>query len=99
MADLESKRCFACLQTKPTPEFNRDKSRRDGLQPKCRDCQKRLQKSDAGASGRANQYRQNNPEAEAWLNLKFGKVRAANVAAQITKFFTYIQETSNVIRF
>lgn len=34
----QPKRCFACLTKKHAKEFSRDRSRRDGLQPKCKAC-------------------------------------------------------------
>ncbi len=36
------KRCSSCRETKPLSAFNRDRSRKDGRQPYCRDCQHRL---------------------------------------------------------
>lgn len=33
--------CPVCSQTKSVSDFNRNKSKKDGLQTRCRDCQKR----------------------------------------------------------
>lgn len=33
------KRCSRCKQEKPVTEFQKDRSRKDGLQPRCRECQ------------------------------------------------------------
>ena len=37
------KTCPACKQTKPTPEFGKNRARRDGLQIYCRPCTKEVQ--------------------------------------------------------
>lgn len=38
--DLAAKRCSVCAVTRPTTEFYRDRHRRDGLMPRCRQCDK-----------------------------------------------------------
>jgi hypothetical protein len=35
---MEMKQCSKCKETKPTTEFYKNRSRRDGLQGRCRDC-------------------------------------------------------------
>lgn len=35
-----TKHCYGCSITKPTTEFSKSKSMKDGLQPKCKDCNK-----------------------------------------------------------
>jgi cytochrome c553 len=42
------KRCFACKMAKPTSQFSKDKSRSDGLQPKCKACYSVYKASRAG---------------------------------------------------
>jgi hypothetical protein len=35
---VETKRCSACKRERPAGDFQRDRSRRDGLQAACREC-------------------------------------------------------------
>ena len=44
----DTKICCMCKETKPREEFNKDRSRKDGLDPRCKACKK--------------QWRQENPE-------------------------------------
>jgi hypothetical protein len=46
------KQCSKCKQLKPESEFGKDRSRADGLQPRCKECKKQLGK----------QWREANPE-------------------------------------
>ena len=39
---IDIKRCGACGEVKPHAEFNRNATRRDGLQKQCRPCQRKM---------------------------------------------------------
>lgn len=41
------KRCYACGKWKPVDQFSRDRTRKDGLDPKCRACQAAYRKANA----------------------------------------------------
>lgn len=43
---IETKICYRCLVSKPTTAFNRNRSKRDGLQAACRSCDKLLHKTN-----------------------------------------------------
>lgn len=38
MSDITTKRCSGCGAEKPTTEFGKDRSRKDGLEPRCKSC-------------------------------------------------------------
>ena len=40
------KRCFACKETKDAKLFNKNKGKKDGLQSRCKKCQKEYHKRD-----------------------------------------------------
>ena len=46
--EIISKRCPQCKQIKPLSEFNKDRSRKDGLQAYCKSCLKAYQQSEKG---------------------------------------------------
>ena len=43
--DTETKRCSNCRAEKPTAEFGRDRSRKDGLEPRCKSCRAEIQRA------------------------------------------------------
>lgn len=56
------KRCTTCVLEKPLDQFNRNAGRRDGLQSKCRECQRawyRAYYQDADSPERARVLRSN----------------------------------------
>jgi ribosomal protein S27AE len=72
----DTKRCTACKERKPLSAFNRDRSRGDGLQPKCRQC-------DRDASRRASQRNPKTRRAKerAWRRRNPQKVKAHSAVA------------------
>lgn len=46
--DQQQKRCGRCQTTKPPEEFNKNSAKKDGLQERCRDCQKLHYESNDG---------------------------------------------------
>jgi hypothetical protein len=61
------KRCTACFTEKSLDQFNSDKSRRDSLSPKCRECfrsynRKRYANNAERIKAQVKEYRINNPE-------------------------------------
>ena len=42
--DIATKRCTRCSEQKPIDEFNKDRRQPDGLQSKCRSCQKEVRR-------------------------------------------------------
>lgn len=66
------KRCTKCKATKPTAEFSYDKSRWDGLNARCRECDKEiLRKRDNARFDRAKRQR------HGWKDIVRSKVHAA----------------------
>ena len=62
------KRCGMCKQTKDESEFNKDRSAKDGLDYRCRECSKEYsrehyQKNREVVMKKQKEYRQNNREA------------------------------------
>lgn len=60
------KRCFTCGETKPRDAFRRDASKRDGLDPNCRDCSNARQRArrladPEGAREQQRQWRRDHP--------------------------------------
>lgn len=53
MADLATKFCPICEQSKPVSEFNRNRTRKDGLQHACRPCQNQRRAEDERRNPRA----------------------------------------------
>lgn len=62
MEDIKTKVCRKCGETKPTTEFYRNKNAKDGLQPICKDCDKkgvreRVLKNPESRAAYQKQYR------------------------------------------
>jgi len=60
------KRCFACQKSKNKSEFNKNSSRKDGLQSRCRECDKKRAKeiyhNDPNGAKKANTRKKRNAE-------------------------------------
>jgi len=60
---MGQKKCGKCNQVKDTSDFNRDKSRKDGLQPSCKDCLKAYRDANKHKAKAYNvRYRKENQE-------------------------------------
>jgi hypothetical protein len=81
---MEEKVCFACKVSRPLTDFYKDRSRADGLQPRCKICCKHYEETNKqrilarakvyyrthGAIGRKpNHYLSNTPEHKVWRNI------------------------------
>ena len=73
---IEYKWCYKCKQWKPLSEFSKDKTRKDGLQPYCKECNKRYMK----------QYYVDNAEARRQYSKQY---HAANRDEHIEKMKQY----------
>lgn len=60
---MDTKHCYSCKKTKPTSEFSKCRSRKDGLQPKCKECNKKDNK----------QFREEKPEYWSYENGYFSE--------------------------
>ena len=38
---METKQCTKCKEVKPVSEFYKDKAKKDGLRPQCKECKKK----------------------------------------------------------
>lgn len=43
---MTTKTCTKCGETKPTDQFHKNRANRDGLQPRCKDCQRAYYKAN-----------------------------------------------------
>lgn len=66
-SDVPDKRCCTCRKRRPLEDFSKNRSEKDGLSPRCREC-KRKQASESNARHREairrreRERRRNNPE-------------------------------------
>ena len=58
MDSMQMKRCSRCKRDRPVEEFSRDRSQRDGLNRRCRDCDRERQANPAWRARRAERQRQ-----------------------------------------
>jgi hypothetical protein len=65
------KACFVCRAEKPTEAFARDKSRKDGLSHRCRECRRDAHLRDDGAKERSRRYLATRREAVNARNLAY----------------------------
>jgi len=69
---MGTKVCFSCKQEKPTQEFGRNKSKRDGLQCKCNSCRKAYRdKNKLELARKQREYRANNKQARSEYDKKY----------------------------
>jgi len=62
--DMKTKRCYYCNEEKPLDEYHKDKNRKDGLQNKCKLCNKQYhQENKERISEQKKQHRQENKES------------------------------------
>lgn len=79
---LTEKRCGRCAETLPVDAFNKDRSRANGLQSFCRECQKgnyTRGENRQKALERSARYRAENPEKiraqkKVWQEIKMGRM-------------------------
>ena len=70
------KQCSKCKEEKPLHLFNKDKSRYDGLDNKCRDCRKKVRKkyyenNTEKVKSSVKEYKVNNPEKRKETRAKY----------------------------
>ncbi len=71
----ETRRCVRCGESRPTPEFPRDRTRQDGIGPQCRAC------------NRARTRQQDTEKAAArQVVAAHGPMQALTVAREVIKF-------------
>lgn len=61
---MSGKRCTGCGEVKGVESFSRDRSRKDGLQPRCKTCKRRhYEENREAVLERQHRYREKNHEA------------------------------------
>lgn len=68
------KTCVTCKNSKPVEEFNKDKSKTDGLNSSCRECRKEIYKRSLGRGDNLNRSRQKSLK---WIKENKEKCRLA----------------------
>lgn len=73
---METKICYTCKQEKSVGEFSKDKSKKDGLENKCKQCGKQKnkiyrQENPEKVLKRHKKYRQKNPEKIKEINKRY----------------------------
>ena len=64
---MATKKCYICKKEKPLKEFWKNKARHDGLNNRCKDCEKeyartKRERNPEGYKNKANRYYQKNKE-------------------------------------
>ena len=75
--NIITKHCCKCKNIKPRTEFHKNRSEKDGLHGKCKECVKTYQRSDNGkaAKQRASKVYANTEKGKAALKRAVGKYR------------------------
>ena len=93
---MSGKRCSGCGEVKGVESFSRDRSRKDGLQPRCKACVRRYYEENREAILESNRrYREENREAERERNRRY---REENREAIRDHFRRYREENREAIR-
>lgn len=95
MKFLETKKCGTCKEEKPIVDFNKDKSRTDGLQRQCKDCVREYRKSnrDRIQKQKAEYHKKNREKLREYDR----KRRAENSEAESARSKQYYRENRDEI--
>ena len=66
-----NKVCFKCGKQKKKSDFYRDKSRSDGLQPKCKECEKSYKQTEKYKNGRKLYFSKNKKKINKQKNIRY----------------------------
>lgn len=96
---MEEKRCWRCKETKHVSEFNRCRSRKDGLQAKCRNCRREYyQQNRERVSAQSEVYRKKNRDRILACNRDyFYKNRERLLAQMRARHATYRLKTLDAL--
>lgn len=90
-AELDQKICIKCTRSKHVSEFGKDKSRKDGLFPYCKECKgisdsKQYQKNPNKVKARTKAWKLNNPDKKREFNRVYKKCNKEKVNSNTRKY-------------